>query len=49
MYRTSDRGEETSGGFSDGEVCNEEVCDDNLDSVLYTGAFGTCYFRLADV
>ena len=35
MHRASDRGEETAGGFPDGEICNEEVGDDNRDSVLY--------------
>ena len=49
MHRASDRGKETAGGFSDGEVCNEEVGDDNRDSVLYSCSFRACYFRLADV
>ena len=49
MHRASDRGEETAGGFPDGEICNEEVGDDNRDSVLYSCSFRACYFRLADV
>lgn len=49
MHRASDRGEETAGGFPDGEICNEEVGDDNRDSVLNSCSFRACYFRLADV
>ena len=40
---------QTAGGFPDGEICNEEVGDDNRDSVLYSCSFRACYFRLADV
>ena len=42
-------GEKNAGGFPDGEICNEEVGDDNRDSVFVFLLFRACYFRLADV
>ena len=37
-------GERNRGGFPDGEICNEEVGDDNRDSVLYSCSFSGMLF-----
>ena len=49
MYRASDRGEKTACRFSDGEVCDEEVCNDHCDPVRHTCALRAYDFWLADV